>query len=80
MFNYDTATPEEPTDSKLKELFSFYLLKDFFKRNNNEYLRKDLYKEVEYKPLTNKQIIPLRLLHGSVKPDIHFDKMTYHNI
>jgi len=75
LFNYDTATSEEPTDSKLKELFSFYLLKDFFKRNNNEYLKKDLYKNVEYKPLTNKQIIPLRLLHGSVKPDIHFDKM-----
>lgn len=75
LFNYSTATPEEPTDSKIKILLSFYLLKDFFKRNNNEYLKKDLYKDVEYKPLTNKKQIPLRLLQASAKPDIHFDKM-----
>lgn len=75
LFNYSTATPEEPTDSKDLDLLSFYLLKDFFKRNNNEYIIKDLYEKSEYKPLTNKKVIPLRLLHGSVKPDIHFDKM-----
>ena len=75
LFNYSTATPEEPTDSNIKALLSFYLLKDFFKRNNNQYIAKDLYGKIEYKPLTNKKIIPLRLLHGSVKPDIHFDKM-----
>lgn len=74
LFNYSNIEKGELPSSDLQRLFSFYLLKDFFKRNNNEYLRKDL-KEVEYKPLTNKTIIPLRLLHGSVKPDIHFDKM-----
>lgn len=77
LFNYESADINnyDPANNNNTALFSFYLLKDFFKRNNNEYIREDLYKEVEYKPLSNKKQIPLRLLQASAKPDIHYDKM-----
>ena len=74
LFNYTVATPEKPTNAELEALFSYYLLKQFFKNNNNEYLKQDLYKTIEYKPLDRKPI-SINLLNAVSKPELHFDQM-----